>query len=169
MLVWTNWRTDIVLPRRWSFRGIGRPTRERTETAMSRFCRPRADGTARRGQARLFRVQFIIFPSERRRKLASLLFCRSTAKFRPRIVSTRPYRGYRASHKSADRNACSREARRRWWALAFFARKFGTRHAAMSVNCILENTFCRWLGNYFVSCSYWEISYVQWKYIIFFA
>lgn len=106
-----------VLPREGVSRWIGRPTEERAGRPQCPvFVGLERTRIARRGQTHLFRVQFIIFPSERRRKLVSLLFCRLTAKFRPRIVSTYYTARLPRSHKSADRNACfaSREERRRW-------------------------------------------------------
>lgn len=57
-------------------------------TATSCFCHRFCihPGSTAGKRTRLFRGQFIIFPSERRRKLASLPFCRPTARFRPRIA-----------------------------------------------------------------------------------
>lgn len=67
------------------FRGL-----ERTESNPGRPQRPvfahgpREHG--RKASATFFEGQFIIFPSERRRKLASLPFCQSTTRSRPRII-----------------------------------------------------------------------------------
>lgn len=78
--------------------GHPEPNPVSSQTATSCFCRGPGSGPAPPGQ-RLFLffsfffprgrgegVQFIIFPPERRRKLASLPFCQPTAGFRPRIA-----------------------------------------------------------------------------------
>lgn len=147
MLVWTNWRTRIVLPREGVSHWIGRPTEERAGRPQCPvFVGLERTWIARPGRTHLFRMQFIIFPSERRRKLVSLLFCRPTAKFRPRIVST-TQPGYRARIRAPIVTPVLRFARGKalllassWYSSFSRLEEDATRHRVASVNCALGNT-----------------------------